>query len=150
MKNKFLLIILIAIFIFTINFPISAENKNEDLYSGNNFRNPFEEYTEPAESEAEDGEGEESEADDDQNQNSDSAALSIEDIKTELPFSLNGIISSNREKVALLNTGDNVEFVRGSYEKEGYRVTSIEKNSIVVEKRGFKLRLKIGGEIDEI
>jgi type II secretory pathway component PulC len=138
---------------------VFAQNKNQEIYSGKEFRNPFVEYIDPVpEPPAADNDKEAEQQVNDTEQNTDNnenqkpapPKITIEDVKKELPFSLNGIISSNREKVALLNTGGSVEFIRGSYQVEEYKITAIEKDSVIVENRRFKLRLKIGGEIDEI
>lgn len=161
MKIRPLILFLTAIFILTASFSILAQNQNNNLYSGKDFRNPFVEYIDPVPEEVEETEvvaSEEETAASNTAQNNASVQnqrpapprITVEDVKRELPFSLNGVISSNRERVALLNTGGSVEFIRDSYQKEGYQITAIEKDSVVVENRGFKLRLKIGGEIDEI
>ena len=162
MKNRFLLILIIAVVVLTLtSVSVLAETKNEEIYSGKEFRNPFVEYIDPepepepapeTESEANDNSaaGQSSNNEGRESQRPAPPRITIEDVKSELPFSLNGIISSNKTKVALLNTGGNVEFIRGSYQQEGYQITSIEKESVIVTNRGFRLRLKIGGEIDEI
>ncbi|SIQ12392.1 hypothetical protein [Halanaerobium kushneri] len=155
MKDNILIIFILVLIIFISSFSVLAENQNQEIYSGKEFRNPFIEFSEPK-----------IEADQDtvpknQNkavQNSGSGQttkfappkITVEDVKKELPFSLNGIISSNKEKVALLNTGGSMKLIRGNYKENDYQIISIEKESVIVQNRGFKLRLKIGGEVDEI
>jgi type II secretory pathway component PulC len=168
MRNKILIILLIFIFIFLNSISVLAETTKQEIYSGKKFRNPFVEFAdpepvpeEPAKSETETEEnGEENQLNSNDSAENDSAQaqkqepelprITAEDIKRELPFSLSGIISSNKEKVALLSTGGNVEFIRGNYEQNGYQIIAIEKESVIVQNRGVKLRLKIGGEVDEI
>ncbi|PUU86571.1 MAG: hypothetical protein CI947_2448 [Halanaerobium sp.] len=159
MKDKSLEILIIFLIMLFFSFSVLAQNQNGEIYSGKEFRNPFVEYIEPAPEPPEEDSSSQAEQEADiQAQNTAvnvrkppaPPKITVEDVKRELPFSLNGIISSNREKVALLNTGGSVEFIRGSYQKEGYQITAIEKDSVIIENRGFKLRLKIGGEIDEI
>jgi hypothetical protein len=43
-----------------------------------------------------------------------------------------------------------MKLIRGNYKENDYQIISIEKESVIVQNRGFKLRLKIGGEVDEI
>ncbi|PUU87466.1 hypothetical protein [Halanaerobium sp.] len=160
MNKKFIFLLVLLISSITIlSFTVSAEDKNEKLYSEKEFRNPFVEYVEPVpEPPAEDNDEQAEQQTGNQAQNNVQRVnsrpappkITVEDVKNGLPFSLNGIISSNRERVALLNTGVNVELIRGNYQKDGYKIIAIKKDSVIVENRGFKLRLKIGGEIDEI
>lgn len=147
-KTNFLLIIIL---IFTLTFSLTAlaqEEDNKDLYEGKEFRNPFLEYTEPepvpqqstaAGSGTADGAQEPQEP-----------VITFEMVRNGLPFNLSGIISSNKERIALLNTGDGTEFIRGYYKEDGYELIDIQGDSVIVRNRGFRLRLKIGGEIDEI
>jgi type II secretory pathway component PulC len=148
MNKKNLIFILIIILSFIISTSVFAENINEKIYSGKEFRNPFTDTLAPKPETAA-GSNEATNVDQ-VNQRPVQPQLTFADIKNQIPFSLNGIISSNRERVALLNTGVNVELIRGNYQKDGYKIIAIEKDSVIVENRGFKLRLKIGGEIDEI
>lgn len=158
MKDKSLVIFIIFLLTIFFSFSVLAQNKNGEIYSGKEFRNPFVEFIEPVpEPPAENNNAQVEQQADNQAQNTGGNVrrpappkITVEDVKRELPFSLNGIISSNREKVALLNTGGSVEFIRGNYQRDGYQIISIEKESVIVQNRGFKLRLKIGGEIDEI
>jgi type II secretory pathway component PulC len=145
-KNLFISILIITVTLIT-STSVFAENVNEIIYSGKEFRNPFIDTLAP---EPEAGSSEETNMDQVVTQRPVQPQLTFTDIKNQLPFSLNGIISSNRERVALLNTGVNVELIRGNYQKDGYKIIAVEKDSVIVENRGFKLRLKIGGEIDEI
>ncbi|SHM23966.1 hypothetical protein [Halanaerobium congolense] len=149
MDKKILISILIIILILISSASVFAENINDKIYSGKEFRDPFTDILDP-EPETTAESSTENNVDQVVNQRPVQPKLTFADIKNQLPFSLDGIISSNRERVALLNTGVNVELIRGSYQKEGYKIITIEKDSVIVENRGFKLRLKIGGEIDEI
>jgi Tfp pilus assembly protein PilP len=148
-KTNFLLIIILII-ILTFSLTALAQEEKEDLeelYEGKEFRNPFLEYTEPEpapqQSSANAGTA-------GGTQEPQEPVITFEMVRNGLPFNLSGIISSNKERIALLNTGDGTEFIRGYYKEDGYELIDIQGDSVVVRNRGFRLRLKIGGEIDEI
>lgn len=139
-KIRPILIIVLAI-ILTVSFTVMAqEEEKEDLYEDKEFRNPFVEYQEPEpQKEKDDAETEEE------------PAITFAKVREELPFNLSGIISrSDDERIALLNTGEGTELIRGYYEVDNYELIAIQADSVIVRNRGFRLRLKIGGEIDEI
>lgn len=157
MTKRLLLLVLIIIFSTFISIAVSAENINQELYSGKQFRNPFIEYEEPAAEKEEkiknnevNSPEEKKTINNNQKQSSDRPQRTTQDFKKSIPFSLNGIISSQNNKVALLNTGTKVEVVQKNYEYRGYRIIAVEKTSIIVENNVFKFRLKMGGKIDEI
>lgn len=134
-QNKIIIISLLLILIFSIS--ASAEKTNEEMYQDMSFRNPFVDYVEP-QPEPEPGSGREQEN-----------IITFEDVKNGLPFKLNGIITSDKQRIAIVDTGDGVKFIRNYYEQDGYKITSIYADGILVQNRGFNIRLKIGGEIDE-
>jgi len=134
-QNKIIIISLLLILIFSIS--TSAEKTNEEMYQDMSFRNPFIDYVEPK-PEPEPGSREEQEN-----------IITFEDVKNGLPFKLNGIITSDKQRIAIVDTGDGIKFIRNYYEKDGYKITSIYADGILVQNRGFNIRLKIGGEIDE-
>ena len=135
-KKVIILLLLSFVLIFILPFSVLAEENEEDLYSGKEFRNPFvESPVVQAEREAEDRPAE--------------AVITFADIRREVPFNLDGIISSGTDRIALINTGDRVELIRGYYSQDGYELISIERDSVIVRNRGFRFRLKIGGEVDE-
>ena len=135
-KKLIILVILSFVLIVLLPFSVLAEENEEDLYSGKEFRNPFvESPVVQAEREAEDRPAE--------------AVITFADIRREVPFNLDGIISSGTDRIALINTGDRVELIRGYYSQDGYELISIERDSVIVRNRGFRFRLKIGGEVDE-
>lgn len=153
------MIFIILFLTFCFSFSVLAQNQNGEIYSGKEFRNPFVEYIDPVpEMPVESNSVQAEEQSDNQTQNTAAEQnrkpappkITVEDVRRELPFSLNGIISSNKEKVALLNTGGSMKLIRGNYKENDYQIISIEKESVIVQNRGFKLRLKIGGEVDEI
>jgi type II secretory pathway component PulC len=146
-KIRPILIITLAI-ILTFSFTLMAqEEEQEDLYEGKEFRNPFAEYQEPEPvpqpGTAAAGAGGEA-------QEPQEPVITFAMVRDELPFNLSGIISSSDERIALLNTGDGTEFIRDYYKEGGYELIAIQADSVIVRNRGFRLRLKIGGEIDEI
>ena len=137
MSRKVIILIFLS-FVLIVLLPVSvlAEENEEDLYSGKEFRNPFVEApVVQAEREAEERPAE--------------PVITFADIRRELPFNLDGIISSGTDRIALIDIGDRVELVRGYYSKDGYELLSIERDSVIVRNRGFRFRLKIGGEVDE-
>lgn len=142
--NFSFIILLIIVLTFSLT-ALAQEEDKEDLYEDKEFRNPFVEYEEPepeqSRADAESGDGA---------QEQEEPVITFEMVRNELPFKLSGIISSNRERIALLDTGDGTEFIRGYYKEDGYELIDIQGDSIIVRNRGFRLRLKIGGEIDEI
>lgn len=157
MTKRLLLLILIIIFIIFSSTTVSAENINQELYSGKKFRNPFVEYEEPAVIEEENLQNNEVNSSEDsitinsyQNQDFKRPQITTEDLKRRIPFSLNGIINTQNNKTALLNTGTKVEIIKKNYEYNGYRVTAVKENSVIVEYNGLKFRLNIGGKVDEI
>lgn len=151
--NKKLILIFSIILIITLNFSVLAAN-NEKLYSGKKFRDPFAEYKEPVVEEKDlqnnNSLNENTAANGQTTVNPTRTRITVEDVKKGIPFSLNGIISSQNNKVALLNTGTEVEIIQRNYEYNDYKVTAVETNSIVIENYGFKLRLNMGGKVDEI
>jgi len=140
--NKFILytsILLLLIVSFSAMAQEDIEENEERI-----FRNPFVEYVDPAEAAANNAakgnaasnaEGERTEP-----------VITIEDIKSGIPFRLTGIITSGNDRIAVLNTVDGVEFIRGRYEKNNYIISAISQNSITVKNRGFTFQLRIGGE----
>lgn len=146
--NKFILytsILLLLIFSFSVMAQEDAEENEERT-----FRNPFVEYVDPAEKAAEAAQNTE------QGNAGGNAAgqraepvITIEDIKSGIPFRLSGIITSGNDRIAVLNTVDGVEFIRGRYEKNNYIISAISQNSITVKNRGFTFQLRIGGEIND-
>ncbi|ADQ14860.1 hypothetical protein [Halanaerobium hydrogeniformans] len=135
-KKIIILVILSFVLIFSLPFSVLAEENEKDLYSGKEFRNPFvESPVIQVEREAEERPAE--------------PVITFADIRRELPFNLDGIISSGTDRIALIDVGDRVELVRGYYSKDGYELISIERDSVIVRNRGFRFRLKIGGEVDE-
>ncbi len=153
-KNKFLIIsILIISLVFSMT-ALAQEEDNEELYEGKEFRNPFLEYKEPEPVPQPDDDAAASGNEDaqtmDGSEEPPEPVITFEMVRNGLPFNLSGIISSNKERIALLNTGEGTEFVRGYYKEAGYEVIDIQGDSVIVRNRGFRLRLKIGGEIDEI
>ena len=144
-KIEFTIFILTIFLIISVTSVLAQDIDTEILYEDKEFRNPFIEYQEPAPqppptqggNNAADAEPEE-------------PVITFEMVRNELPFSLSGIISSNKERIALLNTGEGTQFIRGYYKEDGYELIAIQGESVIVRNRGFRLRLKIGGEIDEI
>ncbi|MFW6028875.1 MAG: hypothetical protein ACOCRO_01335 [Halanaerobiales bacterium] len=148
------LILLSILFLLIFSFNALAQNDEEN--EERTFRNPFVEYVEP---EPENNSNNNSNNDNNSNnsnnsENSNTAqrtepAITFEDIKSELPFQLDGIISSGSKRIAIVDTGDGVEFVRSSFEKNNYKISAINQDSIIINNRGFTFQLKIGGEINE-
>jgi type II secretory pathway component PulC len=113
------------------------------------LRNPFIEYVEPAL------------ANNTNNSNSNSGntntntaqpaepVITFADIKSGVPFRLDGIITSGSNRIAVVDTGKGVEFVHSSFEKNSYYISAINQDSIIVNNRGFTFQLMIGGEINE-
>ncbi len=146
-KTNFLFIIILVL-ILTFSLTALAQENKSDFYEGKEFRNPFIEYQKP-------------EPVPQQNNNADTGdtaaaqirkepIITFEMVRNGLPFNLSGIISGKTERIALLKTGDGTEFIRGYYNKNGYELIEIRQDSVIVRNRGFRIRLKIGGEIDEI
>ncbi|TDP96956.1 hypothetical protein C7957_10651 [Halanaerobium saccharolyticum] len=144
--NRFILYTSILLFlIFSFSLPLLAQ-ENEEETEERVFRNPFIEYVEPAPA---------------NNSNTSSTnpgnnttqraepVITFADIKSGLPFQLDGIITSGTNRIAIVDTGDGVEFVRSSFEKDNYYISAINQDSIIVNNRGFTFQLRIGGEINE-
>ena len=144
-KNNFIIFILAILLIVLTTTVLAQEIDNEILYEDKEFRNPFIEYQEP-EPQPPPTQGGNNAA----NAEPEEPVITFEMVRNELPFSLSGIISSNKERIALLNTGEGTQFIRGYYKEDGYELIAIQGESVIVRNRGFRLRLKIGGEIDEI
>lgn len=145
--NRFILYTSILFFlIFSFSLPLLAQ-ENEEETEERAFRNPFVEYAEPA--------PENNSNDNSNNSGNDNSAqraepvITFEDIKSELPFQLDGIITSGTNRIAVVDTGDGVEFVRSSFEKDNYYISAINQDSIIINNRGFTFQLRIGGEINE-
>jgi len=142
--NKIILYTIILVLLISSINVMAQEDEND--YGDKVFRNPFIDYAEPS-------------ANNSSNNNSNSGSrnnnpppepiITFEDIKRELPFRLSGIITSGNKKIAIVDTGEGVEFINSSYEKNNYRITAINRDSVTVSNRGFILRLMIGGEINE-
>ena len=145
-KKMHYILIITTIILLTFSISVLAEELNEEMYEGKEFRNPFLEYQEPA-PEPQPGPNAETSA---ENREPEEPVITFEMVKNQIPFSLNGIISSSTDKIALLNTGEGTQFIRGYYKEDGYELIAIQGESVIVRNRGFRLRLKIGGEIDEI
>ena len=143
--NKFILfasILLLLIFSFNVLAQDNEEENEERI-----FRNPFVEYVEPAPEPANNPNNSNSNSDNNSQRNE--PVITFADIKSGIPFSLDGIITSGNNRIAVVDTGDGVEFVRSSYEKNNYYISAINQNSITVNNRGYTFRLRIGGEINE-
>jgi len=134
--NKLILLTLIILLIL-FSFNVLAqedEEENEERI----FRNPFVEYVDPAEAAANNGTGQRAEP-----------VITFADIKDGIPFRLDGIITSGNDRIAVINSSDGVEFIRGRYEKNNYIISAISQDSITVQNRGFTFQLRIGGEIND-
>ena len=162
MNDKKISVLLIMILF--ISFPVLAAKTNKELYPDNQFRNPFvryEEETKKAETEiSEESEQEVEEKNsnttsgDNNNRNQNNTvtnrAYQFEEVIRGIPFSLNGIIKSNNKNLALINNSSGTNFVNQYYQENDYLITQINESGIIISSKGFRFRLTIGGEIDEI
>lgn len=164
MNNKKIAVFIIIILF--ISFPALAAKTNKELYPNNKFRNPFVKYVEEVEKEEKEMKAEETaEQEDvvnnsvsisdkstnsDQNNLEQNRAYQFEEVIRGIPFSLNGIIKSNNKNLALINNGSGTNFVNQYYQENNYLITQINESGIIISNRGFRFRLTIGGEIDEI
>ena len=143
--NKIILFSSILILIF-FSFNVLAQDEVEETEE-REFRNPFIEYAERAAGTANNTNN--------NNQGNNNTAqrtepvITFEDIKSGVPFRLDGIITSGNKRIAIVDTGDGVEFVSSSFEKNNYYIAAINQDSIIVNNRGFTFQLRIGGEINE-
>lgn len=142
--NKFILFVSILLLIL-FSFSVMAQETEED--EERTFRNPFVEYVDPAEAAANNA-AQGGTANNETAQRTE-PVITFEDIKMGIPFRLAGIITSGNDKIAVVNSGDGVEFIRGRYEKNNYIISAINQDSITVKNRGFTFQLRIGGEINE-
>lgn len=160
----------IAVFIIIIlfiSFPALAAKTNKELYPNNQFRNPFIKYVEEVEKEEEKEIKAEETAEQedvvnnsvsisdkstnrDQNDLEQNRSYQFEEVIRGIPFSLNGIIKSNNKNLALINNSSGTNFVNQYYQENNYLITQINESGIIISNRGFRFRLTIGGEIDEI
>lgn len=160
MNNKKIAVFIIIILF--ISLPVLAAKTNKELYPNNQFRNPFVKHVE----EEQEMESEESKVKEDivnnsasisgnknnsdQNSLEQNRAYQFEEVIQGIPFSLNGIIKSNNKNLALINNGSGTNFVNQYYQEDDYLITQINESGIIISSRGFRFRLTIGGEIDEI
>lgn len=142
MKNNRIIIILLIILF--IGFPVTAAQTNKKLYNENSFRNPFVKYVDEA------GEVKEKKVVKEKQTTSSASKLKLENIISAIPFSLNGIIKSGNEKIALINLGSGSEFVEEDYKNNNYLITHIHDDFIVISSQGFRIRMEVGGEINEL
>lgn len=160
MNNK--KIVFLIIIILFISFPALAAKTNKELYPNNQFRNPFVKHVEE-EQETKTEESTEKEdvinnsasisedmTNSDQNDLEQNRAYQFEEVIRGIPFSLNGIIKSNNKNLALINNSSGTNFVNQYYQEDDYLITQINESGIIISSRGFRFRLTIGGEIDEI
>ena len=148
-NNRYILlasILILLIFSFNVIAQEDTE-ENEDRI----FRNPFVEYVDPAEvAAAANNEAQASTANNETGQRAEpEPVITFADIKGGIPFRLDGIITSGNDRIAVINSADGVEFIRGRYEKNNYLISAISQDSITVKNRGFTFQLRIGGEINE-
>jgi len=144
-NNRYILlasILLLLIFSFNVIAQEDTEENEERI-----FRNPFVEYVDPAEAAATNA-AQGSTANNETGQRTE-PVITFEDIKMGIPFRLAGIITSGNDRIAVVNSGDGVEFIRGRYEKNNYIISAISQDSITVKNRVFTFQLRIGGEINE-
>ena len=144
-NNRYILlasILLLLVFSFNVIAQEDAEENEERI-----FRNPFVEYVDPAETAANNA-AQGSTANNDTGQRAE-PVITFADIKGGIPFRLDGIITSGNDRIAVINSADGVEFIRGRYEKNNYLISAISQDSITVKNRGFTFQLRIGGEINE-
>ena len=147
--NKSLLIASILILLL-FSFSVLAQDGNEEETEERTSRNPFIDYVEPAP--ANNPNNNSSSNSGNSNNNTAQRAepvITFEDIKSGIPFSLDGIITSGNNRIAVVDTGEGVEFVRSSFGKNNYYIAAINQDSIIVNNRGFTFQLRIGGEINE-
>jgi type II secretory pathway component PulC len=135
---KIILFASILLLVFSFN---TAAQENGENQGEKTFRNPFVEYVETvpkAESDSNKTAAQRSEP-----------VITLEDIKRGVPFRLDGIITSGSKKVAVVYTGDGVEFIRESFQKNNYYISAVNQDSITIKNRGFTFQLRIGGKINE-
>lgn len=140
------LFIIFLICLLVISFPASAAEENENLYSNKAFRNPFIKFKE-------DVKEEENKIDEEKKEESPSKenkVYKLEEVISEMPFSLKGIIKSNNKNLALIDSSSGTDFVEKYYQKDDYVITQINKTNIIIFSRGFRFRMIVGGEIDGI
>jgi Tfp pilus assembly protein PilP len=135
-------ILLLLVFSFSVIAQEDIEENEERI-----FRNPFVEYVDPAEAAANNA-AQGITVNNETGQRT-VPIITFEDIKMGIPFRLAGIITSGNDRIAVVNSGDGVEFVRGRYEKNNYIISAISQDSVTVKNRGYTFQLKIGGEINE-
>jgi len=135
-------ILLLLVFSFSVIAQEDIEENEERI-----FRNPFVEYVDPAEAAANNA-AQGITVNNETGQRT-VPIITFEDIKMGIPFRLAGIITSGNDRIAVVNSGDGVEFVRGRYEKNNYIISAISQDSITVQNRGFTFQLRIGGEIND-
>jgi hypothetical protein len=162
MNDKKISVLLIIILF--ISFPVLAAKTNKELYPNNQFRNPFVKHVEEVEKkemkieEAAEQETAANNSDSISKNNTNSDQNNAEQVRTYqfeeiirgIPFSLNGIIKSNNKNLALINNSSGTNFVNQYYQENNYLITQINESGIIISSRGFRFRLTIGGEIDEI
>lgn len=160
MNNKKIAVLIIIILF--ISFPALAAKTNKELYPNNKFRNPFVKHVEE-EQEMKTDESIEKEdvinnsasisenmTNSYQNNLEQNRDYQFEEVIRGIPFSLNGIIKSNNKNLALINNSSGTNFVNQYYQENNYLITQINESGIIISNRGFRFRLTIGGEIDEI
>lgn len=160
MNNKKIAVLIIIILF--ISFPALAAKTNKELYPNNKFRNPFVKHVEE-EQETKTDESIEKEdvinnsasisenmTNSYQNNLEQNRDYQFEEVIRGIPFSLNGIIKSNNKNLALINNSSGTNFVNQYYQENNYLITQINESGIIISNRGFRFRLTIGGEIDEI
>ena len=145
--KKIILFAFILLLVFSFNTAAQENNEQQEK----TFRNPFVEYVEPTQTKSVSNAG----ANNSQTDTANAAAqrqepiITLEDVKRGVPFRLDGIITSGSKKVAVVYTGDGVEFIRESFQKDNYYISAVNQNSITIKNRGFTFQLRIGGEINE-
>lgn len=150
-KNKKIILLASILILLIFSFNVLAQEENGEENEKRVFRNPFVEYVEPAPEPSNNPNNSNSNSGNTDNNNNqrNEPVITFADIKSGVPFRLDGIITSGNNRIAVVDTGDGVEFVRSSYEKDNYYISAINQDSITVNNRGFTFRLRIGGEINE-
>jgi Tfp pilus assembly protein PilP len=162
MNDKKISVLLIIILF--ISFPVLAAKTNKELYQNSQFRNPFVKYEEEVEEKEMSAEKaaeketavnnsdsiSESSTKSDQNYSEQNRVYRFEEVIRGIPFSLTGIIKSNNKNLALINNSSGTNFVNQYYQENDYLITQINESGIIISSKGFRFRLTIGGEIDEI
>lgn len=153
-----LMIVISLFFVISSDSLITFAEEEPSASKKTKLKNPFMDYNiqekkskEKNENETASGENSNNNAEtNDGNKQYQPQPLTFAEVKSRVNFRLVGVLSSNKENIAIFKNAGSSKFIRSNREINGFSITNINEDFISLKYKNFRIRMKIGGEIVEV